>query len=129
MMKSVQLSASMTLGSFLMLVTLVGCGPQNGGSSSTTALTALPAPAIDQESICETSNVGIATDCKVGQKIAFLPRSFGNEQLPVLFAAANCDLRYSVVATVGAVTCIYNPIKPRSQPASPPTPPASAASQ
>jgi len=45
--------------------------------------------------------------CKVGRKVLFLPQTFGNEQLPVLFAAINCDLRYAVALTNGAVTCIY----------------------
>jgi hypothetical protein len=44
--------------------------------------------------------------------VAFLPDRWGNEQLPVIFAAVNCDLRYSVALTEGAVTCIYAPITP-----------------
>jgi len=75
-------------------------------------------PTIDQENICQTKDIGVAQDCTPGQKIAFLPQQFGNEQLPVIFAAANCDLRYSVVITNGAVTCIFQPIKPKEQAAS-----------
>lgn len=75
---------------------------------------------IDQDHVCEVS--GWQRDvteaaCKPGQKIVFLPGSFGNEQLPVIFSAVNCDLRYSVALTRGAVTCIYKPIKSTETPA------------
>lgn len=77
----------------------------------------------DQSRICQVGDWHVASDCKPGQKIVFLPESFGNEQLPVLFAALNCDLRYQVVATRGAVICIFGPVKPAA-----PATPASAAS-
>lgn len=70
---------------------------------------------IDQNALCEVKNWTIDTtknQCKTGQKVVYLPDSWGNEQLPVIFAAVNCDLRYSVALTEGAVTCIYYPIKP-----------------
>lgn len=70
---------------------------------------------IDQNNICEVKGWQrdlTAAACKPGQKVAFLPDSFGNEQLPVLFAAVNCDLRYSVALTNGGVTCIYFPLTP-----------------
>jgi hypothetical protein len=38
-----------------------------------------------------------------------VPASFGNEQLPVLFAAVNCDMRYAIALTKGGVACIYEP--------------------
>jgi hypothetical protein len=75
---------------------------------------------IDQEQICEVNKWQkdvTARACKPGQKIVFLPGQFGNEQLPVIFAAVNCDLRYSVALTNGAVACIYKPIKPDETPA------------
>lgn len=78
---------------------------------------------LDQSRICEVNDWHIAVDCKPGQKIVFLPESFGNEQLPVLFAALNCNLCYQVVATRGAVTCVFGPIKPTA-----PAAPASGAS-
>lgn len=71
---------------------------------------------IDQANLCEVSvwrHDDVAELCKAGQKIVFLPTKWGNEQLPVFFAAVNCDLRYSVVLTPGAVTCIYGPITPK----------------
>ena len=76
------------------------------------------APVIDQAQLCQVGGweaEGVAAVCKPGQKVVFLPRSFGNEQLPILFAAVNCDLRYAVALTSGAVTCIYLPITPEKQ--------------
>ena len=76
--------------------------------------------AIYQANLCETSSWQhdiVARVCKPGQKVAFLPERWGNVQLPIMFAAVNCDLRYAVVQTDGAVTCIYGPIKPKSEPA------------
>jgi hypothetical protein len=84
----------------LAVATVAGCGGAAGS---------LPEP--NQTDICQTDSHAIAENCKPGQKIAFLPAQFGNAQLPVYFAAANCDLRYSVVLTNGAVTCIFKPIK------------------
>lgn len=74
------------------------------------------ASAIDQSNICEVNawrHDVVASKCKPGQKVVFLPSSFGNEQLPVIFAAINCDLRYSIALTTGGVTCIYGPITPK----------------
>jgi len=68
----------------------------------------------DPDSLCQVSfwqRDAVALVCTPGEKIVFLPESFGNVQLPVYFAAINCDLRYPVVSTTGAVTCIYRPIK------------------
>jgi hypothetical protein len=79
----------------------------------------------DQTHVCEVrqwqQDVSSA-ECKTGQKVVFLPSSFGNEQLPILFAAVNCDLRYSTALTNGGVTCIYvGPLAPTTKAdASPP---------
>ena len=78
-------------------------------------------PAVDQSNLCAVDTYQyetIVNQCKVGQKIAFLPNSFGNEQLPILFAAANCDLRYNLALTNGGVICIYGPITPATARAS-----------
>jgi len=48
--------------------------------------------------------------CKSGQKITFTPTEWGNKQLPIMFASGHCDLRYTVVWTEGAVTCIYRKV-------------------
>lgn len=69
---------------------------------------------IDQRSLCEVSSWRkdvAAASCKAGQKVVFLPSSFGNEQLPVIFAAVNCDHRFSIVLTNGGVSCIYSPLR------------------
>jgi hypothetical protein len=69
---------------------------------------------INQSQLCEVDNFQqdvVAKACTPGQKVAFLPTRFGNQQLPIIFAAVNCDLRYTVALTEGGVTCIYSPIK------------------
>lgn len=81
------------------LLGLVGCGQQMAS--------------IDQENLCEVSDWQkdiTAATCEVGQKVVFLPKSFGNEQLPVIFAAVNCDHRFSIAMTKGGVSCIYSPL-------------------
>ncbi|WP_374962539.1 hypothetical protein [Spongiibacter tropicus] len=86
------------------IVLLSGCNQQN--------------IAVDQESLCEVSGWQkdvTAASCKAGQKVVFLPSSFGNEQLPVIFAAVNCDHRFSIALTKGGVSCIYSPLKADGQ--------------
>ena len=65
---------------------------------------------LSQGEYCEAQEMAAPAHCKPGQRIVFLPSRFGNVQLPVIFAAANCDLRYSVVLTNGGVTCIYHKV-------------------
>ena len=72
-------------------------------------------PAIDQKTLCEVTDWKkdiTAASCQVGQKVLYRPSSFGNEQLPIYFAAVNCDHRFSIALTNGGVSCIYTPIKP-----------------
>lgn len=93
------------LMSLVAIVAISGCGESRliGGP-------------VDQADLCEVkewAHDSVASSCTPGQKVVFLPGRWGNEQLPVIFAAVNCDLRYSVVHTNGAVTCIYAPITPR----------------
>lgn len=86
-----------------------GCAPQAKDSTESVA-------AIDQVNLCEVKdwrrNV-VAESCKPGQKVVYLPGSWGNEQLPIFFVAVNCDLRYSVSLTNGGAVCIYRPITPK----------------
>lgn len=99
MFKKIMLS---TLGVGL----LVGC-------NEPAAPPATPQVVIEQQQLCEVSHWqkdATALACKPGQKVLFLPESFGNEQLPVLFAAVNCDHRFSIALTKGAVSCIYFPL-------------------
>jgi hypothetical protein len=93
------------------IVVLTACNQDSSGK---------PGPAINQNSICQVDHWDrsvVAKACKVGQKVVFLPGNFGNEQIPIIFAAANCDLRYSVALTKGAVTCIYSPLSQSEEPA------------
>lgn len=72
---------------------------------------------VDQENLCEVSSWqrdAVANVCKPGQKVVFLPSSFGNAQLPIIFAAINCDHQNAIALTTGGVSCIYKPIKPVS---------------
>ena len=72
-----------------------------------TRASASPAPI--QNKVCEVRDwsASASAECQPGQKIVFLPNSWGNEQLPLLFAAVNCDMRYSVAMTNGGVVCIH----------------------
>jgi hypothetical protein len=65
---------------------------------------------IDQDTICKTDGTESPDSCKVGQKIVFMPKTWGNEQMPVGFVAMYCDHRYSIFATKGGVSCIYKPV-------------------
>lgn len=90
-----------------LVITASGCSKNNAAGPASSE--------IDQANLCEVrvwQHADVASMCKPGQKVVYLPRSFGNEQLPIIFAAVNCDLRYSVALTTGAVTCIYGPITP-----------------
>lgn len=87
-----------------------------------------PAAAIDQTNLCEVKRWErdiVKESCVPGQKVVYLPDRFGNAQLPIFFAAVNCDLRYTVALTEGAVTCIYLPItlEPEDQAKDPASPP------
>ena len=66
-------------------------------------------PEIKQEDLCIVESME-NVQCQDGQKVLFLPSSWGNEQLPVGFAAFYCNLTYEVVWTPGAVTCIFKRI-------------------
>ena len=96
---------------------IMGCTQQTPSSATASPAQAAPVSAVDQANLCEVKawqHDDVAAACKPGQKVVFLPESFGNQQLPVIFAAVNCDLRYAVALTTGAVTCIYGPITPKS---------------
>jgi len=94
---------------FVGVLVAAGCTPTApAGQTIETAAT----PEINQRKLCSMDNpFGFGADCEPGQKVIFMPNRWGNEQLPVMFAATNCDLRYSVVLTKGAVTCIYAPLR------------------
>lgn len=73
---------------------------------------------VDQGKLCEVKGWQkdvTAASCEAGQKVVYLPSSFGNEQLPIIFAAVNCDHRFSIALTKGGVSCIYSPLKSDTQ--------------
>lgn len=109
---------------------LSACGGSGTDAPPHAAAAASAAAELDQRRLCEVRDWRDSAHCQPGQKVVFLPRSFGNAQLPVIFAAVACDLRYSVALTEGAVTCIYQPIRPAEDEAAQPpaSAPASAAS-
>lgn len=86
---------------------LIGCTRP----SSTSSIAQTDTAGLNQGEYCETQEMAAPAHCKPGQRVVFLPSRFGNEQLPVIFAAANCDLRFSVVVTNGGVTCIFMRVK------------------
>lgn len=97
-----KLSVAASLAMAALLISVSGC--KESGSQTTEV--------IDQAYLCEVSSwqaQDVSAACKPGQKVVFLPSSFGNEQLPIIFAALNCDLRYTVALTKGGVSCIYTP--------------------
>ena len=106
---------SIVLSAFLMGACAPSTSPPPASVPDSASAAAAPPETemIDQQHLCEVSGWqhDIAKEyCKPGQKVVYLPESWGNDQLPILFAAVNCDLRYSVALTKGAVTCIYAPI-------------------
>lgn len=99
-MKTVALAMGLTA------VALLGCTP----GQQTTPAASVPAAdtsALAQAEICVTQEVRVESGCKPGQRVVFMPSRWGNEQLPVMFASMNCDLRYAVAMTNGGVACIF----------------------
>ncbi len=91
---------------------LAGCNAQAPQPSAIPVRPPVTAATPDQENLCEVhewERDATAAACRAGQKIVFLPDRFGNEQVPILFAAVNCDLRDTVALTNGGVTCVYKP--------------------
>lgn len=83
----------------LATLALLGCSQQHH---------AVPdSPAMAQAEICFTAEVRVENGCNPGQRVVFLPERFGNQQLPIMFASMNCDLRYAVAMTDGGVTCVF----------------------
>lgn len=94
---------SISIATLLFLASLAGCNHQTTAQSSN----------IEQKDLCEVDgwrHDDVSSACKPGQKVVFLPGSWGNEQLPIKFIAVNCDLRHSVAMNNGGVVCIYLPI-------------------
>jgi hypothetical protein len=81
------------------------------------------ASAVNQDDLCFVSNFAAGDSnkvCSPGQKVVYMPAGgAGNPNLVVMFAAANCDLRYAVVSGPTALTCIYAPLKKQASSESP----------
>lgn len=107
----------------VVLAITAGCTQPAAGTAKSSSPKELD---LQQQQLCEVNGWQrdvVAAACKPGQKVVFLPRSWGNAQLPVIFAAVNCDVRYAIALTEGAVMCVYSPIQPEA------ATPANAASQ
>jgi len=61
----------------------VGCTP---APPIETSVGEVIAPGINQGILCTVDNL-FPVECERGQKVLFMPPRFGNEQLPVIFAA------------------------------------------
>jgi len=96
---------------FVGVLVLAGCmqTPPTGGiiGNYTTA------PNIDQQAYCRAGEDLNYPDekCVPGQKIIYWAGLHFDQSL-ALFAAINCDMRYSIVTAGGAIACIYAPIDP-----------------
>lgn len=69
---------------------------------------------VDSTTLCMVNGYNVSENlkkCEKGTKIAYLPQTFGNEQLPIMFVAGHCDLRYTVSLTTGGVVCVFNPVE------------------
>jgi len=87
-------------------VSLAGC-------QEAASITEGPKTPAAQPTLCVVSDFRqdvVAAQCTAGQPVAYLPDRFGNEQLPIMFAAVNCDLSKQVVHTNGGVACTYRPV-------------------
>jgi hypothetical protein len=119
-------AGSLVLSLAILALSATACRPQGEADRGSQAQSPAGSDrSINQSQVCEVSGWQhdvTASACKPGQKVVFLPSRWGNEQLPIMFASVNCDLRYSVVLTNGGVTCIYNPITPAAQPKQAPEP-------
>lgn len=45
--------------------------------------------------------------CRAGDDLLYMPRSFGNEQLPIEFVGKKCNMSKPIALTKGGVACTY----------------------
>jgi hypothetical protein len=62
---------------------------------------------VDNSSLCVVKVFDTIPQCEEGKPIAFLPASWGNDQLPLYFIALHCDFNHQIVYNDGGVVCIY----------------------
>lgn len=92
------------------LTATVGLAACQGTGESAKPASAIAAGGTD--TVCAVTvwrREAVAQECTPGQRVAFLPDTWGNEQLPIMFASLHCDLSQSVVVTNGGVACVYKP--------------------
>ncbi len=67
------------------------------------------------ETICSVSDyTKITEQCMPGDTLFFAPKTFGNEQLPLVIAASACDMGKNVVWNIGGLVCtMSNPKESR----------------
>jgi hypothetical protein len=95
-MKSTLIKLTLTLGVLFAIFFLFGGIEQFDSTSS-----------IDQSSVCLFDSEETAKQCKEGQLSFFQPKTFGNEQLPLIVAASYCDFNHQIVQTNGGVVCVF----------------------
>ena len=87
---------------------LIGCGSKKGETDKLGVTSEVHD--INQDGPCVVNSFykpDVSEKCERGQRVVFLPQSWGNDQLPIMFAGINCDLRFNVVSNNGGVTCIF----------------------
>ena len=58
------------------------------------------------ETMCSVSDYTKIRDlCLPGDTLFFAPRTFGNEQLPLIVAAGACDMKKNVIWNTGGLVC------------------------
>ncbi len=58
---------------------------------------------------CLVSNAVDATKkCKKGDLLVYTPKSWGNEQLPLLLGGAFCDYTYPIVYNTSGISCVFS---------------------
>jgi hypothetical protein len=63
---------------------------------------------IDQNNKCIVRNITNAGNkCSSGETIGFFPTTFGNTQLPIIFAMSSCNTNKPIVYNKGGVVCVY----------------------
>ncbi|MGB9873431.1 MAG: hypothetical protein ACPLRS_00490 [Hydrogenobacter sp.] len=62
---------------------------------------------VDNSELCVVNDFRLIPNCKEGNLIAFLPESWGNDQLPLYFVALHCDFNHQIIYNNSGVVCVY----------------------
>jgi len=94
---------------------VAGCSPTAPAEVSPGSIAG---PEINQLKFCNAGDdmLRISEECVPGQKVLYFASPHFDQEL-VIFAARNCDMRYSVVTAGWGIACIYAPIDPATDPA------------